>query len=72
VLVPSSQVASGVFQNAMVLKYELLVWSAWYFAHEPACRVSITPHALLFTGVSPKDRACSACTCGVLTHLAQR
>ena len=29
-------------------------------------------HALLFTGVSPKERACSACTWGVLTHLAQR
>ena len=71
-LVPSSQVTSGVFQKEMVLKYELLVWSAWYCAHEPACMVSISAHALLFTGVSPKDRACWACTCGVLTHLAQR
>src|SRR5579864_1626225 len=30
----------------------------------------MTPQAILFTGVSPKESACSACTCGVLTHFS--
>src|SRR2546427_5954251 len=66
-LLPSPQVAMGVFQNLMVLKYEAGAL-AWYWAQEPAWRASICVQALLLTGVSPKEMACWAWTFGVLTH----
>src|ERR1700730_4572632 len=69
-LLPSSQVAIGVFQNLIVSKYELCA-SAWYCVHEPGDSDSISPHALVLTGVSPNDSACSACTLAVLTHATQ-
>src|SRR5205823_6289182 len=37
-----------------------------------ACAASISAHAFELTGVSPKERACCACTLGVLTHLVHR
>src|SRR2546430_2154323 len=45
---PSAQVVSGVFQKWMVSMYEPGS-EAWYCAHEPACRASISPHALVLT-----------------------
>src|SRR3989442_14039120 len=51
-LVPSSQVAMGVFQNLMVSKYEPAAL-AWNAAQEPGLKDSITAHALVLTGVSP-------------------
>src|SRR6266851_5729531 len=68
---PSAQVAIGVFQNLMVSKY-VPGASAWYCAHEPAESFSISAQAFVLTGVSPKEIACSAWTCGVLTHAVQR
>src|SRR6266850_2793911 len=70
-LLPSPHCAIGVFQNLIVSKYEPAA-SAWYCAHEPACRASISAHALVLTGVSPKNRACRACTFAVLTYAVQR
>src|SRR6266849_5275652 len=55
----------------MVLKYEPGA-SAWYCAHEPACRASISAQALVLTGVSPKYSACRAWTFGVLTYAVHR
>src|SRR5882672_2004761 len=70
-LLPSLQVAIGVFQNLMVSKYDPTA-SAWYCAHEPAWSFSIWAQAFLLTGVSPKKRACWAWTSGVLTHFVHR
>src|SRR5439155_9421473 len=68
---PSGHVEIGVFQNLMVSKYEPGAF-AWYCAHEPACSASICAHACVFTGVSPKNSACSACTFAVLTYCVHR
>src|SRR5450759_1864479 len=70
-VVPSAHCAIGVFQNLIESKYAAPL-SAWYCAHEPAWSASIAAHALVLTGVSPKKRACSACTCGVLTYAVHR
>src|ERR1700704_1693941 len=70
-VLPSLQVAIGVFQNLIVSKYEPTA-SAWYCLHEPAWSASICAHALLLTGVSPKKSACCACTLGVLTYWVHR
>src|SRR5260370_34623675 len=68
---PSAHVAMGVFQNLMVSKY-VPGASAWYRAHEPAWSFSISAQALVLTGVSPKESACSAWTWGVLTQAVHR
>src|ERR1700682_1621504 len=70
-LLPSGHCAMAVFQNLRLSKYEPAT-SAWYCAHEPAWRASISAQALVLTGVSPNERACKACTFGVLTHLVHR
>src|SRR5216683_4424100 len=70
-LLPSSQVAIGVFQKWMVLKY-VPGASAWYWAHEPAASASISAHAFVLTGVSPKKSACRAWILAVLTYAVQR
>src|SRR5450631_3258165 len=70
-VVPSAHCAIGVFQNLIESKYAAPL-SAWYCAHDPAWSASISAHALVLTGVSPKERACIAWTFGVLTHLVQR
>src|SRR6267143_5014278 len=70
-LLPSGQVAIGVFQNLMESKYEPGA-SAWYCLHEPAWRDSICAQALVLTGVSPNERACSAWMSGRLTHWVHR
>src|SRR2546430_3083645 len=68
---PSAQVAIGVFQKWMESKYEPGAF-AWYCAQEPACSASICAHAWVLTGVSPKNRACSAWTLAVLTYCVHR
>src|SRR5260370_35652927 len=68
---PSAHVAMGVFQNLMVSKY-VPGASAWYCAQEPGWSFSISAQALVLTGVSPKESACSAWTRGVLTQAVHR
>src|SRR5207245_5971807 len=67
----AGQAVAGVVQRWTVSMYgpgsEAGDW-----AHDPACRASISPHALVLTGVSPKNRACSAWTLAVLTYWVHR
>src|SRR5262245_61372133 len=64
---PLPQSAIGVFQKWIFRKNDSGA-SAWYLAHEPLEILSISLHASLFTGVSPKYTACWACTFGVEIH----
>src|SRR5438270_2549624 len=67
--VPSGHCAIGVFQNLICAKYSADA-SAWYCLQEPGAVDSMTAHASLLTGVSPKDSACWACCCGALIHFS--
>src|SRR3954447_22977084 len=64
---PLPQSATGVFQKWICLKY-LSGALAWYCAHEPFDSLSMTAHAFVLTGVSPKKIACCVCTFGVEIH----
>jgi hypothetical protein len=52
-LLPFPQSFTGVFQNLIELKYDEDALP-WYWAHEPLDSLSITAHAFVFAGVSPK------------------
>ena len=52
-LLPFPQFFTGVFQNLIELKYAVGAF-AWYCAHEPFDSLSMTAHAFVFAGVSPK------------------
>src|SRR5664279_293303 len=64
---PLPQSAIGVFQNLIELKYAADA-PQWYWAADPFEIASMTAHAFVFTGVSPNQIACCACTFGVETH----
>ena len=50
---PLPQLATGVFQNLIELKYAGDA-PQWYWAADPFDSLSMIGHAFVFTGVSPK------------------